>query len=334
MAFKPTDKELRSFSLTRALVDASSGHGLQSGLEYEMLKEYADTIGSTFAPDRFSIPWQILARRDMTVAGASGSNYLVPTDTSDAVQALRPWSVVMQSGCTVLPDLRGDMAIPKVTAEVGGYWLTSEVDPIAKAQPTIGQVTMTPKICGAVVAFSQKLRTQSNIDAFLTAHLLQTIGRTLDAAALNGSGVSGQPTGLLNTNGFYAQVGTSLAHAGIQNMLQNVADAGALDEALGVVATPSVRELLALREVAPGSGLLWDGRTVAGLPARATPDVPAARLILGAWSELLVGLWSPPEIMVNPYANFQAGILQMRVMLHADVAVRQPAAFAVASSIT
>lgn len=330
---KLTDKELRAFSLARVFEDAQSGHGLRSGLEAEILGDYARELGRPFSADRFSIPWQVLAR-DMTSAGVSGSNHMVPTDTQAAVQALRPWSVVMQSGCTVLPDLQGNASIPRVTAEVGGYWLTTENDPIAESQPTVGAVTMAPKICGAIVQYSRLLRLQTGVDAFLTEHLLRTVGRALDAAALNGSGVSGQPTGLLNTSGIGTQSGTSLAHAGIQNMLQQVADAGAQDEALAVVATPAVRELLAQREVAAGSGMLWDGRTVAGLPARATPDVPAANLILGAWPELLIGLWGPIELAINPFANFQAGILEMRVLMHADVAVRHPAAFAVASSIT
>jgi hypothetical protein len=40
------------------------------------------------------------------------------------------------------------------------------------------------------------------------------------------------------------------------------------------------------------------------------------------------------EVEVNPYANFQAGIIGVRAMYSLDVGVRRPFAFSYASSIT
>ncbi len=330
--FNLTPKELRAISVNRAIT-AAAGPGLTDGLEAEVFREFAQSIGAQFTPHRFPIPWQIL-RRDMTVAGVQGSSYLVSTDALDAVQALQPWSVVLQSGATVIPDCRGNITFPRATAAATGYWLADENDPASESQPTLGEVSMTPKTLAAIVTYSHQMAAQSNVDAFLRAHLLQTIGRTLDAAALNGSSISGEPTGIINVPGIHTETGTSLAWSNIQNMLEKVSAAGVQDGALAFVGTPAVRELLAQREVAAGSGLIWNGRSIGGFPANATPDAPAASLYLGAWSELVVALWGAPEISVNPMTYFSTGKLQMRIMLHCDTAVRHDGAFAVASSIT
>jgi len=40
------------------------------------------------------------------------------------------------------------------------------------------------------------------------------------------------------------------------------------------------------------------------------------------------------EVEVNPYANFQAGIIGVRAMYTLDVGVRRPFAFSLATSVT
>lgn len=337
MAFSMTQKELRAFDLGRASINGA-GHGLISGLEYEVCKDLAASTGAQFTPHRFPVPWQVLSR-DMTAAGVSGSSYIVGTSNMDALQALRPWSVVMQSGCTVMPDQIDNVTIPRTITEATGYWLADENDPATESQPELGQISMMPKTCAGIVTFSHQMNLQSNIDGFLRAHLMQTIGRTLDRAALNGSGTSGQPTGIINVPGVYTHSGTGLAQSGIQTMLQNVSEAGAQDDQLAFIGTPAVRALLAQRpmyesNLTPSPRDVWDGRSVAGFPAHATADAPTASLFLGAWQELVIAIWGAPEISINPSTYFSTGKLQMRVMLHADVAVRHPAAFAVATSIT
>jgi hypothetical protein len=49
---------------------------------------------------------------------------------------------------------------------------------------------------------------------------------------------------------------------------------------------------------------------------------------------VLVGEWGVLELEVNPFANFQAGIVGVRAIASIDIAVRYPTAFSAASSIT
>ena len=81
----------------------------------------------------FFVPLDALVRqrplqRDMTVAGVSGSNYLVGTENQAAsfIDLLRNTSVTMRMGITRLSGLQGNVTIPKMTAGNTAYWLADE----------------------------------------------------------------------------------------------------------------------------------------------------------------------------------------------------------------
>lgn len=330
---KLTEKEMRALSLSRA-IEAAAGPGLAGTFEGEVQQDLARALGRTYDPNRLAVPWEWLGKRDMTAAGASGSNYLVGNDHITPADTLRGYNVVLQAGATLLPDRVGNISIPRTVTDATAYWLADEASAITAGQPEVGMVSMTPKTLGALVTVSHQLRVTTEVDAFLRGHLLQTIGRTLDAAVLAGSGIAGEPTGLVNVPGVHAESGTSLAWSGLQNMLQHAADGGADDEALGWIGAPDTRELLASRERFTGTGPCWAGREMAGFSAVAAKAAPSASLFLGPWREIVIALWGVPEIEVNPGSLFKSGKVQMRVLMQADVACRHPAAFAMATSIT
>jgi hypothetical protein len=57
--------------------------------------------------------------------------------------------------------------------------------------------------------------------------------------------------------------------------------------------------------------------------------------VLRLGGRALLGVWGAgPVVEVNPVAGFQAGIIGMRVLVGVDVAVQQPAAVCVSTSIT
>lgn len=330
---KLTDKEMRALSLSRA-IEAVAGPGLAGTFEGEVQQDLAQALGRSYDPHRLTVPWEWLGKRDMTAAGASGSSYLVGAEQITPADTLRGYNVALQSGATLLPDRVGNISIPRTLTDASGYWLADEASPITEGQPEVGMIAMTPKTLGALVTVSHQLRVTTEADAYLRGHLLQTIGRSLDAAILVGSGINGQPTGLVNVPGVHAESGTSLAWSGLQNMLQHAADGGAADEALAWIGASGTRETLATRERFTGAGPCWNGRDMAGFSARATTAAPADSLFLGPWSEIVVALWGVPEIVVNPGSLFKSGKVQMRVLMQLDIACRHPAAFAVATSIT
>ena len=99
--------------------------------------------------------------------------------------------------------------------------------------------------------------------------------------------------------------------------------------------TAAIRTLLAGTEkvVGSGSGFLYQGGSLADLPLVTSKNVPAKKLILGDFSQVLLGVWSEVDILVNPFAEpaYSRGGVQVRAMATLDTAVRHAQGFVVAT---
>jgi hypothetical protein len=73
---------------------------------------------------------------------------------------------------------------------------------------------------------------------------------------------------------------------------------------------------------------------MAGFQAMSSNQMSSATMLFGDWSQVVVGEWGVLEVEVNPYANFQAGIIGIRAMVTMDCGLRYAGAFSLASSIT
>ena len=85
-----------------------------------------------------------------------------------------------------------------------------------------------------------------------------------------------------------------------------------------------------------GTGLfVWNaGREpgvgeVGGLPAYASSNVPLDKIILGNFSDLLMGMWGAIDVSVDPNYDFAKGSIAVRIFASVDFAVRHPQSFVV-----
>jgi len=322
------------WSLARAIDRMSVGQ--LDGAEREHLEEAARVAGVPFDPLRPFIPFN--AVRDLNVASSTAGGFLTAgTAAADPIDILRPWSVTARAGILIEMGLAGDIVIPKTSAKSTPTWLTNETAQVTPSQPTLAAAAVTPKSVGIVTAFSRQLSKQANAEAFVRRELMRTVGTAVDQAVINGSGTAGQPLGLLNTPGILTESGTSL-NAGTRTMKRKVAEANVDDARIAFLSTPAVRELLETRELVTGSGrFVWDGDRVADRPAMVSTDVPAATMICGDFANAYLGIWGLGFVVeINPYdpSGFKAGTIHARIIASCDVALLQPGAFDVATSIT
>jgi HK97 family phage major capsid protein len=322
------------FSFPRMLDQLATGK--IDGLEGEVLRETARQTGKPFDAQRVQIPWSAFSR-DLNVSNAGAGGYLVASETGEAQDVLRPWSVTAQAGVTVLERLQGDLSIPKTSETSQGFWLPNETSTVTPSQPTLASAALTPKIGGAFIRFSRRLAIQADAEQYVRRELLRTVGTLVDRAMLAGTGASGQPLGLIGTPGIQTHSGTSLSHAAVSAMKRKVATVNATDDAIAFIGTPIVREVLETRERAAGSGFIWDEGRVAGRPGYVTTDLPAGTLIAGDWSQAVLALWgSGFTLEVNPYdpSGFKSGVIEARLLVGADIAFTRPDAFCLATSVT
>ncbi|EOE7413481.1 TPA: phage major capsid protein [Pseudomonas aeruginosa] len=279
------------------------------------------------------VPMRALETRADGVNTTTTAPQIVPTvhRADQYIEPLRERLLARQLGVRVLTGLSGNIVIPKFGSGLTLGWV-GENEPVPEGEMTFGNVELSPKHTGGKTEMSRQLIQQSSpgIEQLVRDDLSYLVAKAIDLALINGTGAK-QPLGVLNAPG--TQTGT-LTSADWPSIL-------ALPELLELVnanavnwlTTPQVKTKLAAAEKVPGSGsgFLYQGGQMADLPLAATKQVPADTLILGDWSQVLLGVWSELDILVNPYAEpaYSRGGVQVRAMATVDVAIRHPEGFVI-----
>ena len=324
----------------RAMVDRDWS---QAGFEREVHQAICKRAGVSEAPNGgFYLPYEV-QKRDLTAGTPSAGGYLVATDNlgGSFIDLLRNRTLLARLGATMLTGLQGNVTIPKLTAGGTAYWLTNEATAITESDQTLGQLALSPKNVGAYTEVSRQLMMQSSpaADAMIMNDLAKVLGVAIDLAGFEGSGASGQPTGISATAGIGSVTGTTIAYSGIVEFQTDVAwlqrpgrELRLRHHAVGR------RPAQAARQVASTYSPIWEGNildgNVDGFKAASTLQLTAASMIFGDFSQVVIGEWGMLELALNPYANFAAAISGIRAIQTVDVGVRYAGAFSRATSIT
>jgi HK97 family phage major capsid protein len=332
--------EVRRYSLARAIRACADQNWSGAGFEAEVSQEIGKKLGRVSDKMKFYVPAEV-QQRDLTVGTTTAGGFLVGTDNQSFIDILRNTSVAMRMGTMTLSGLVGSVTVPKQTAAATNFWLSTEATAITESQQTFAQMALSPKTAGAYTEISRQLLLQSSpaVEGLVQSDLAQVVALAVDLAVLNGSGASGQPTGIISTAGIGSVTGTSIAYAGIVEFQTDTATGNALFDSSGYVTTPAVAGLLKQRvKFTSTASPIWEGKllegTVDGYRAMASNQVPSANILFGDFSKVVLAEWGVLEVEVNPYANFAAGIVGVRAMYSIDVGVRYPAAFSLATAVT
>ena len=344
--------EQRSYSLLNMIRSVNAKNFNAAGFEVEASQAIAQRLGrQPSSPNSFFVPVDIQRRnlstqallaalggsqqRDMSVALVTGSgSHLVGTDHMGFVDLLRNRSTVMQAGARRMSGLVGNVDIPKLAAGATANWQNGEDDAINESTPTTTQILLSPKTVGAYVELTRRLLQQSSPDAesMVMADMAAQVALAVDLAALEGTGSTGQPTGISQTSGIGSVASGAFSYAKALEFQTDVAAANALAANCAYITTPAVAALAMQREtIASGGVPVWEGGILdgrmAGMRAMSTNQVTAATMVFGDFSQLIIGEWGVLEIEVNPYADFAKGIIGVRALYSIDVALRHAAAF-------
>jgi HK97 family phage major capsid protein len=329
--------ELRTYSLTRHLAGAAGIGGVDWGREREIDAELRATTGRTF--NGVAVPTDIFEKRVLTTAapaGGPGSN-LVPTDflANEYISALTASTVIAGLGARTLSGLSGNVEIPGEKAAPTTAWI-AENAALTATDPQFRQVTMAPKHVGSLSEFSRNMLMQSSpaIEGLLRQMMARDIALEIDRAAINGGGAN-QPTGILAAAGTQSQAyATSLFHTAAEMVGKaNIANVGATRAFLS---TPRVQTIaakaLTTDKLPVGVATIFQGERAAFsnlAPDNLGAGTNESTLIYGDFSELLIGLWSALDVLVNPYETgaYSKGNVMVRAMATCDVALRNPTAF-------
>ncbi len=319
----------------------AGGHGAIADLGADEL-----LVPGTTGERAYKVPTSWLYERDLTAGTATAGGYLAPiVNRPDLyLPALQPASGALTLGAQIIPCSPGGAAtVPRGVTGVSTTWLSTETSTITESQPVFGQVAGTPHILSAYCELSRQLLLQAaNAEAVARTELTRAAAAALDVAIVSGSGAAGTPQGITNVSGISTFTGASLNQAACRNAVADILAGNAnVGGRIGYLTTPGVAETLSTRQRFTGSDrALWEGSLVDGQiegeRALSTNNVPSATVICADWSSIYVLEWSGTglAIQLDPFSQFQKGIVGMRLLFACDVIVTRASAVSIATSVS
>ena len=329
-----TEKESRSFSFMRAInyLANPGDRAAREAAAFEIEASEAAASKEGRASRGITIPVEVM-RRDLNVGAATAGGNLVETelDSANFIDLLRNASALDQAGATVLTGLSGNVNIPRQSGAATAYWVAESGSP-TESQPTIDQVSLSPKTCGAFTDFSRKLMIQSSIDVenMVRGELAKVLALEIDRVGLYGSGSSNQPLGLKDTTGVLTEdfAANTPTFSEVVALESDVAGANALLGSPVYLMNSAMRGALKTAEKASNTAqFIYTDDEVNGYRAVVSNQVASNDLWFGNFSDLIIAYFSGLDLMVDPYTGSTSGTVRVVALQDVDVAARHGASF-------
>ena len=357
-----SEREERSYSYARALSAAVDG---EDCLEMEVSRAIAEKLGGRtkgvgkgmrlFVPTTIRHMPQsysgVQFRAGLDSSTSTKGTELKYVQAGSFVEMLRNKARVLQLGATYLSGLDGPVTFPKQTGAGTFSWMSENPgSAVSLTEATLGTVSLSAKTGMSASAFSRQLLRQAVVDVenLVRSDLAQIHALGIDQAAINGSGVSNQPAGILtNTSIGVVALGTNGAaptFADTVKLESAVETANANTGPMGYLATPGIKGTLKTTQVfASTNGVpVWLGGEegeVNGYRAYSSNQVPSNltkgtsttvchAILFGAWENVLIGEWGAMEVLVDPYTLAGKGMIAVTSFQMVDIALRYAESFA------
>lgn len=262
--------------------------------------------------------------RAVTVSNAGEA--VVETEIQGILEPLYANSVITKLGArwyTGLPH--GDVQIPVMSgSNVGWEGETDEADSTGNSFST---VKLQPKRLSAYVDISKMLIAEDTIgvEAAIRRDIVNALNAKLEATIFgNAAGTTEKPAGLL-----YNAVETNIDdYTDLCNFEAAVENNNVYGE-MKYVLNPSAKATL--RSMVKGenanAGFVYYDRSVDGVEAYVTTNVPSKKLIYGDFSNLVIGSWGDIELTIDPYTQATKGCIRLVINAYFDFKKAREVAF-------
>ena len=335
-----TEKETKRFSVLKAInaMANPTDRRAQEEAKFEFecseaaQRAHGKSAQGVMLPDDILRSW---SQRDLNASDDAG---LIGQDfrAGSFIDSLRNNSAVLPLA-TTLNGLSGDVKIPRKSSAATAAFISSEGGAAGESEMVIGSVTMSPKTCGAFTDVTRQLMIQSSLDVenLIRDDLAKSMAIAIDDAALEGSGSSGNPTGITNTSGINT-VSLSSAAAPTFAEMVSMETAVRVDNALlgdlAYIVHPTNYGTLKTTEKATNTAqFVAVNDEINGYKAVVSPQLTANNYVFGNFSDLLVGFFGGLDIVVDPYSNSTSGTVRVVALQSMDTNVRHAVSFCAAS---
>lgn len=338
-----TQREIDDWSWPEFIRAAGTGDTRKLGRYREASAAVAAARGHPQTDLRtFCVPADVLfgrepQRRDMSVSQAIYGGNLVGTANGGYLQPFMGRSLTSRLPLRRLRGLVGNITIPKASSTAGTTWLAEEgTTQIVEAQPSLGQLSLTPKDVTAMVEMTHQLALQAG-DAgnqFIVDNLDLALTKAVDTALFAGSGVSGQPQSPFTEPGVGAAAGAGITWGDVCDLTVSAETTQVGPDMPSWVLGPQAAAVLRQRERAAGSGFIFDSGNIGGYAATVSQFAPTTSIFLADWPQIVMAGWGSLEVSVNPFSDFTRGQIGLRAWLSVDLGCLNAAGLSVATEVS
>lgn len=299
--------------------------------------------GSFTGDWRDAEPERVLMALSGATPGAGG--VMLPTVlTANIIDLARARTRVLEAGAQIVPMENKTVDVPRWLTDPTLSW-RSENAVIPETDPTMDKITLKAKALAAVTRVSRELIEDTDIQGQLEAAFGAALALSIDTAALYGTGVDPQPTGVKNTT---AVTKTPLAVNGATpTWAALVASVGRLrdvneEPTAQIMADRTARTLALLADttgqyVAPPSYLDGvDRLTTSQVPLNLTvgTSTDTSDAFTADWTQLLIGVRTQLQItLLSERYMADAGQYGFVAWWRGDIGVARPKAFDVVTGV-
>ena len=322
------------FELRQAMLFLDEGLPL-SGATAEVVQEMRSRNGYRGVP----VPLEVLAletRAGETVASGVPS----PKITAPIIDRLFPASVAAKMGGLMVSIPQGSEEYPIVSSAVAAAWQATETGNVGgPTQYTTASRTIAPNnTLGIQAKLTRKAikQTGDGLEQALRRDLNGAMAMALDSAVFQGTGASGQPSGIMV--GSYGITSTAVAAAATWAAFRSavvkfmIASAASSPGDVNLLIRPEVYDKLDGTILTNTAVSEWDrlkrniSDPVMSANALAAPTgAPLATSALlttsiGGVPPIFIGTWGGIDLIRDIYSDAQAGGVRLTALLTADVA--------------
>ena len=322
---KVIKRTMSKFSLIKAVNDIANNRNLDEKSQEvvnagiaEMRKAGQSYSGQIVLP--------IEERGDIQATVATNGQEVVAEDKLNILEPLRANLVMAQAGATYMSGLVGNVSIPVYSGSNVGW--AGEVDAATDGAGKFSEVNLEPKRLTAFIDISKQFLIQDSVSAeeMLKNDIVRAISNELEKTILgNAAGSNTKPAGVFN--GVTADT-TALDFKGIVDMEQALEDKNVTGN-LAFIVAPNVKATLKTTLKSTGvSGYLMEGGEVDGIPVYSTSACTSKGMVLGNFSDYVIGQWGGIDLTVDPYTQAASGKVRLVINAYFDAKPRRAEAFA------
>lgn len=341
-----SDKEyselVGKFELRQVALALDEGRQLD-GATAEIVQELRGQGGYRGLP----VPWESL---EMRAGETIASGVPDPIKTMPIIDRLFAPSAAARMGARMINIGVGEVEYPVTTSSVAAGWAATELGDVAG--PTVYATTDRPlapdNTLGIQMKISRKSLKQSGsaLEQAVRRDMNGAISEALDAAVFQGSGVSGEPTGVFTGATAWSITETVVNAAATWPVFRSAIVRFMTSNA---VSAPSAVKLLLRPEIWDGmDGTVYDAGSGLTEWDRMIKNIPASNIVLsanalaapsgspaeskglltatvGGTPPIYVGAWGAIDLIRDPYSDAASGGLRLTALTTMDVTISRAA---------